>query len=145
MSRFHWSLWVGLALVAGSVGCGEGKPADVREWRADDHGQPAEVDSSRVPTEAPANQAADPARASAALWKVACAGCHGMDGRGGGPSLPPGASVPSFTDAAWQSARTDIQIAEVIRNGRNLMPPFGAKVTDDGIAALVAHVRSLRP
>lgn len=98
-----------------------------------------------MPTDTPANQPADPARAAQALWKVACAGCHGLDGRGGGPSLPPGASVPNFTDAAWQSSRTDAAITDVIRDGRNLMPPFGEQVTADGINALLAHIRSLNP
>jgi mono/diheme cytochrome c family protein len=121
-----------------------GTPADMREWRPEDHGQPTEVDPSRVAAEPTPAQAADPTRAAQALWKVACAGCHGLDGRGAGPSLPPGANVPVMTDASWQSERSDEQIAEVIRHGRNLMPPFGKQITDDGIKALVAHIRSLR-
>lgn len=139
MWRFLSIFWVGTALVA----CGQDKPADVRVWRPEDHAQPAEVDPGRVPSEVPADQPADPARAAQALWKIACAGCHGLDGRGGGPSLPPGANVPNFADAAWQQSRTDAVIADVIRNGRNLMPAFGEQVTPDGINALVTHIRSL--
>jgi len=124
--------------------CSEAPAAgDLREWRPEDHAQPVEVDPARVPTEAQPAQPADPARAAQALWKVACAGCHGADGRGAGASLPAGASVPNFADAAWQADRSDTAIADVIRGGRNLMPAFGAQITDDGIAALVAHIRSL--
>lgn len=142
MRLFLVSMVVGLTL----GGCSNtSKPADMREWRAEDHAQPAQVDPARVATEAPANQPADPARAALALWKVACAGCHGVDGRGAGPALPPGASVPNFVDSEWQTSRSDPQIADVIRNGRNLMPAFGKQVTEDGIGALVAHLRSLRP
>lgn len=140
MRALLWTLVIGLGLGACSDGA---KPADVREWRPDDHGQPAEIDPARVATEAPPSQAADPGRAASALWKVACAGCHGLDGRGGGPSLPPGASVPAMVDASWQAERSDPQIADVIRNGRNLMPPFGKQITEDGIKALVAHIRTL--
>lgn len=139
--RFSLSISVCVLL---AVACSEAPAAgDLRQWRPEDHGQPEEVDPARVPAEAPAAQPADPARAALALWKVACAGCHGVDGRGAGASLPPGASVPNFADAAWQAERTDAAIAEVIRGGRNLMPAFGAQITEDGIAALVAHIRSL--
>lgn len=132
-----------MCVVAASA-CSEAPAAgELRQWRPEDHGQPAEIDPARVPSEAPAAQPADPARAAQALWKVACAGCHGADGRGAGPSLPPGASVPNFANAAWQAERSDTAIADVIRGGRNLMPAFGAQITDDGIAALVTHIRSL--
>lgn len=139
-------LCVSICVLAAGA-CSEAPAADyLRQWRPEDHGQPAEVDPARVPSEAQPAQAAqpaDPARAAQALWKVACAGCHGADGRGAGASLPPGASVPNFADAAWQADRSDTAIADVIRGGRNLMPAFGAQITDDGIAALVAHIRSL--
>jgi len=145
MWRLLSGLWLSVTVFVCALGCADQKPADLRQWRAEDHGQPAEADPGRVPTDAPADQPADPARAAQALWKVACAGCHGLDGRGGGPSLPPGANVPNFTDTQWQASRTDAALADVIRDGRNLMPPFGAQVTPDGIGVLVAHIRTLGP
>jgi mono/diheme cytochrome c family protein len=48
-----------------------------------------------------------------------------------------------MTQAAFQTARTDAQIAEVVSKGRGLMPAFGEQITEAGIAVLVGHVRSL--
>lgn len=57
--------------------------------------------------------------------------------------MPPGAQVPDFSSAEFQKSRTDDALAQVIHDGRGMMPPFGKQVTPDGIAVLVAHVRSL--
>jgi mono/diheme cytochrome c family protein len=83
-------------------------------------------------------------RAAAALWSTRCATCHGADGRGDGPGRPPGAPMPDFTQPSFHAERTDAQLAQVIANGRGLMPGFGDQFTDAGLAALVEHVRGLR-
>lgn len=72
-----------------------------------------------------------------------CAQCHGEAGRGDGSGKPPGAALPDFTSASFQSARTDAQLGEVIAKGRGLMPAFGDQITQAGIDALVAHIRKL--
>lgn len=120
-------------------------PAPRREWTPDDHGQPQRVDPERVPSGAErAEDEEDPAvRAARALWNAVCAGCHGREGRGDGPSRPPGATLADFADPAWQSARSDVEIAAVIREGRNMMPAFGEQLRGEGIEVLVAYVRSL--
>jgi mono/diheme cytochrome c family protein len=52
------------------------------------------------------------------------------------------ARMPSFADPALQASRTDAQLAEVITNGRGgFMPAFGDRVSPEGVAALVRHVR----
>lgn len=119
--------------------CGS-RVTPTREWQASDHGQPAQDDPLRTPTPA-APEEGGTERAADALFNVSCASCHGRDGRGQGSGRPPGASVPDFTQTAFQTQRSDAQLAEVIRNGRGLMPPFGKQVNDQGIAALVARVR----
>lgn len=73
-----------------------------------------------------------------------CASCHGASGRGDGEGRPPGATLPDMTAAAFQDARSDAQLGEIVEKGRGLMPPFGAELSQAGIAALVKHVRSLR-
>jgi mono/diheme cytochrome c family protein len=80
-------------------------------------------------------------RAATALWTVSCAGCHGRDGRGFGGQRPPGAQMPDFTRADFQQTRTDEAIAQQIVAGKGLMPPFGKQVNEQGIAALIAHIR----
>jgi mono/diheme cytochrome c family protein len=84
-------------------------------------------------------------RAAAALWRVTCAGCHGVEGHGGGPQLPPMARTVDFVDAEFQAGRTDEQLATVIAQGRGFMPGFGEQINPRGIAALVAHIRRFAP
>jgi cbb3-type cytochrome c oxidase subunit III len=75
-----------------------------------------------------------------ALFTAKCAICHGKDGRG----LPNWRSKgqPDFTDAKWQKARTDTQIADATKNGKGkFMPAFKAKMSDEEITAVVARIR----
>lgn len=153
--RVALSSVVGIVVGLGSVGCGGPSAEELPEWTPADHQNPNQgvgpgqaggpPPDQVAPPEEDAN--ADPvereARAAAALFNVSCGSCHGRDGRGGGPAMPPGAQIPDLGDASWQSARTDEAIAQVITTGRGLMPPFGTQINERGIAALVKHVRSL--
>ena len=112
-----------------------------REWTPADHGQPTQVDPSRVP-QAAAPEEGGVERAAAALWNVSCASCHGRDGRGQGPARPPGAPIPDFTSAELQKQRTDEQLLQVIREGRGMMPGFSKQVNPQGMSALVGHIRT---
>lgn len=122
------------------VAC-DSRVAPQREWRPDDHAQPAEVDPTRVPQGAPSTEEGGVERAAAALWNVSCASCHGRDGRGQGPGRPPGAQMPDFASAELQKQRTDAQLLEVINHGKGMMPAFGKQVNEQGLAALVQHIR----
>jgi mono/diheme cytochrome c family protein len=121
------------------VAC-NGHAEPLREWRPEDHGQPAQDDPSRTagPVE-PEQGGVD--RAADALYNVSCAGCHGRDGHGQGAGRPPGAQLPDFASPEFQSQRSDAQLLQVIREGRGLMPPFGKQVNEQGQAALVARIR----
>ena len=77
-----------------------------------------------------------------AVFGSKCVYCHGKNGAG----LPNWKSKgqPDLTTAEWQSSHTDAQISETIKNGKGkYMPPFKAKLSDDEVSAVVAHVRSL--
>lgn len=126
---------IALALIA----C-ESRATPTREWQPSDHGQPAQADPARTPTQA-APEEGGSARAAEALFNVSCASCHGRDGRGQGAGRPPGAQVPDFTLPDYQAQRSDEQLGEVIRTGRGLMPGFSKQVNDQGITALVAYIR----
>ena len=136
-------------LIAGPgwvAACGA-DPAPKREWTAADHGQPKQPSEDRVPQSSTPDDGenageAPIARAARALFIASCASCHGRDGRGEGESRPPGARIPDFTSESFQSQRSDRQLALAIRDGRPMMPPFGKQVTEQGIAALVQHVRT---
>ncbi len=128
-----------------AAACGEEK--EIREWTPEDHAHPpeAEVDPARVPQgeggDAP--QGTTTERAAAALWLMSCASCHGREGRGDGPERPPEAQMADLSDPAWQAAKTDEELAQVIATGRGLMPRFDDRINSFGIAALVAHIRQL--
>ncbi len=87
----------------------------------------------------------DPARSPvnvAPIYASVCARCHGFDGRGGPPGL--GGQAPrNFCDAAFQAARTDAELEEVIRKGKGtLMPSFATAFSPDEVKALARYVRS---
>lgn len=65
-----------------------------------------------------------------------CATCHGADGKG---KLK---GARDFTDPAWQKKESDAELASAIKNGKKPMPPYGDKLKEDEIKALVAYVRS---
>jgi mono/diheme cytochrome c family protein len=130
-----------ITLLVFASACGAETPT--REWTPEDHGYPVRNDLPTTQQAPPAEDDEEPSvRAARALWTVSCAGCHGRGGRGDGSSKPPGAQVADLTRSEWQSSRTDAQIAQVIRDGKGMMPAFGDKIVAAGIDALVAHVRS---
>ena len=141
--RFHREI-LGLVCVVACASCGEG-PVPTQEWTPADHTQPAnhQRDPQRVPrqTQVREETSANPiARAAAALWQVSCAACHGRTGVGDGPQAP--GELADFTDPAWQSATSDEAIAQVIMEGRGMMPAF-EQIAPQGITALTAHIRAM--
>jgi cytochrome c oxidase cbb3-type subunit 3 len=139
--RLSLSLALSLALAS----CGEPDTHGMREWTPADHQPPEETgDRGGAPDEVDADPAATEARAATALFGSMCATCHGPGGAGDGPGRPPVAQVPDFTQTAFQSARSDEQLAQAIAEGRGgFMPAFGNRLSPEGIAALVRHVRRL--
>ena len=147
------------ALAASGCSRDPGPPrGNVREWKATDH-QPPETEQSPDDArggggaaaaggqaESGVDQDEDPTlRAVAALWNIACASCHGREGRGDGPLKPAGANVPDMTTAEFQARVTDEQMRLQIMNGKEPMPAFGDRIAPEGITALIAHIRTLGP
>lgn len=84
------------------------------------------------------------------LYVTICAYCHGVNGDGFGLNAPNLAVPPrDHTDASYMASRTDKQLFAVIKYGggaqgrSNLMPPWGGRLSDREIAALVAYLRTL--
>ncbi len=70
------------------------------------------------------------------LFIGSCARCHGADGGGGaGPNLSAGRSAEAFPAIADQIA--------VVRSGRDAMPAFGEKLSEEGLEAVVRFVREV--
>ncbi|KAB2662280.1 MAG: cytochrome c [Verrucomicrobia bacterium] len=81
-------------------------------------------------------------------WAKNCASCHGKDGRGQ-TKAGKMAGTKDMTDAAYQAGLKDEKMFASVKDGlkdkgKDVMKPFAAKLTDDEIKALVAHVRTLK-
>jgi len=65
-----------------------------------------------------------------------CAKCHGEDGKG---QTPKGKQLMArdFTDAEWQSAKSDADLVKTVTKGGEDMPSFGKKLSKEQIETLV--------
>jgi mono/diheme cytochrome c family protein len=85
---------------------------------------------------------------ASATWIQNCASCHGKDGSGNtmmGRKL----GVKDYHDAKVQAAFSDAEAERAIKegvktNGKETMKPFGSKLSDPEIKALVAYIRSFK-
>jgi cytochrome c6 len=84
----------------------------------------------------------NPPSDGASLYGSKCAICHGRNGAG--TSAWKSKGQPDLSAAEWQKSHSDAQIAERIKQGKGKMPPFGNKLSDEDVAALVKQVRSFK-
>ena len=73
------------------------------------------------------------------LYDTKCAQCHGKDG----VAKPPGKGSRNFGDPEFQRSSTQEAIAKITAEGKGKMPPYRAKLNDDQIRAVAAHVKTL--
>src|SRR5262245_39710798 len=78
----------------------------------------------------------------AALYGSKCAICHGRNGAGTPAWKSKG--QPDLSNAEWQKSHSDAQIAERIKQGKGKMPPFGNKLSEEDVMALVKQVRNFK-
>jgi cytochrome c6 len=85
-----------------------------------------------------------PAKAddAAAIFKAKCAGCHGADGKGD-TSMGKVFKLRDLGSADVQK-QSDADLTGIITNGKEKMPAFKGKLTDDQIKQVVALIRSLK-
>ncbi len=76
------------------------------------------------------------------LFKTNCASCHGKDGRARTFKAKFN-HARDLTDPKWQAAITDEHMYESILHGKEKMPAFGKKLSENEVAALVTYVRAL--
>ena len=74
-------------------------------------------------------------------FKSSCAMCHGADGSGD-TAVGKSMKIPDLHSAQVQS-QSDTQLAAVISDGKNNMPPFKGSLSPEQIHDLVTHVREL--
>jgi cytochrome c oxidase cbb3-type subunit 3 len=79
-----------------------------------------------------------------ATWESYCSVCHGTDGRG---ETEEGKKkkARNLADPRWLATVSDSRLESSVRRGRDKMPAFGKKLSEEQIKALVAEVRALAP
>lgn len=78
---------------------------------------------------------------AAALYKTKCAACHAANGSGDTPAGKKMNAQP-FSSAEFKK-QSDEQLFAVIKNGKNKMPAYSAKLTDEQIKDLVKYIKTL--
>jgi mono/diheme cytochrome c family protein len=96
-----------------------------------------------APAPAPVRVGLSPAQ----LYRAICIACHDTDGRGSivRKAMP---AIPDFTDARWQSSRTDAELAHTMLVGKGpLMLPMKEKLAlaHTDLKEMVAFVRGFQP
>lgn len=90
-------------------------------------------------------------------FDIYCSVCHGYSGRGGsGPTAhgmvgrrwPLGAVIPNFHEVEGKDNRVaqlaDGEYFEVITNGKNTMPAYGARISPADRWAIIHYIRALQ-
>src|SRR5262245_44515454 len=81
-------------------------------------------------------------------WTKHCAKCHGEEGKGQ-TRMGRQSGAKDYTDAKVQEALKDDKAFKIIKeglseDGKKKMDPYGEKLSDDEIKALVAHIRGFK-
>ena len=77
-----------------------------------------------------------------------CTKCHGEDGKGE-TKMGKKSGCKDYTDAKVQAELKDDKAFKLIKEGmkdgdKELMKPFGEKLSDDEIKALISHMRTFK-
>lgn len=85
---------------------------------------------------------------ASANWNQHCAACHGKDGSGN-TAMGKKLSVKDYRDPKVQAAFSDAEAERAIKEGvktggKETMKPFGAKLSDADIKALVTYIRAFK-
>jgi cytochrome c5 len=79
---------------------------------------------------------------AADIYKTKCAGCHGADGKGNTP-VAKTMSVRDFSSPEVKK-ETEAELIAITAKGKNKMPAYAGKLSDDQIKAQVAYIHSLK-
>ncbi|MCC7540240.1 MAG: cytochrome c [Deltaproteobacteria bacterium] len=82
-------------------------------------------------------------RAGARLFASNCAVCHGPQGAGDGPIVPPFPNPPALS-ANHAKQLPDGQVFHIITHGQGIMPPHGRQITPEDRWRIVLFVRWLQ-
>ena len=75
------------------------------------------------------------------IYKARCLMCHGEDGKANTP-VAKMFKAASFSDPAIVKI-PDADRLPIVKKGKDKMPPFADKLSDDQIKAVLAYIRTL--
>ncbi len=81
------------------------------------------------------------AQSTADLYKTKCQGCHGADGHTSAIGKKLGAKDFQDPDVAKMS---EADLVKITADGKNKMPAYKGKLTDDQIKALVKYIKDMK-
>jgi len=82
------------------------------------------------------------AQSAADLYKTKCQVCHGADGKG---DTPAGKKLGAKDFHSPEVAKmSDQELFDITKNGKEKMPAYNNKLTDDQLKDLIKYVRSLK-
>ena len=105
-----------------------------------------------TPALVPAPSATNPVKPTAesqakakAIYTIDCAMCHGENGNGQTDvAKSMGLTIPDFTDPKGLAGKSDGALFEVIRNGKDKMPPEAAgRANNTMVWNLVLYIRGM--
>ena len=81
-------------------------------------------------------------------WEKHCQKCHGADGKGN-TKMGKQSGAKDYTDAKVQEELKDDKAIKIIKEGitekgKKKMDPYGDKLSDDEITALVTYIRGFK-
>jgi mono/diheme cytochrome c family protein len=82
------------------------------------------------------------AQDAADLYKSKCAACHGPDGKGD-TAVGKKLGVKDF-HSPEVAKMSDAELFEITKKGKDKMPAYDKKLTDDQIKDLIKFIRSLK-
>lgn len=82
------------------------------------------------------------AETGATLYKERCAGCHGPDGKGQ-TSMAKAMRAGDLTAPSVQNM-SDQEMNDLISKGKNKMPAFSGKLSNEQIVSLVKYIKTLK-
>jgi len=112
----------------------------------------ASQDAAPAPAAASHAGAPNPVKATAeglakakGLYQIDCAMCHGDNGNGQTDlAKSMGLSIPDFTNGKVMSAKADGDLFDIIRNGKDKMPPEAAgRANDATVWNLILYIRKM--
>jgi mono/diheme cytochrome c family protein len=94
----------------------------------------------------PVAASAESLAAGETLYRRRCAGCHGVDAKGGPPKDAGDPVAANLIDDKWDHGSTDGEIFTIVREGIGpdyRMEPFGDRLSDTDTWNIINYVRSL--